>query len=222
MTPHRVVVVDDHELLRAGTRRILDDSVGFSVVGEAGDSDAALQVIAEVNPDVVLVDIRLPTANGIDLARQIVADHPDTTVLILSAYDDENYVRAAMAAGVSGYLLKTMPSDELIQSIVAACEGTGLAAPRPTGSGEKAGKPLPSHSAPRLTAREQEVVRLVARGMTNKAIAQQLGISPRTVEGHLNHVFEKLETSSRTELVHYALANSLFARDPAADGASVR
>jgi DNA-binding NarL/FixJ family response regulator len=213
MTPRRVVVVDDHELLRAGTRRILDDSVGFSVVGEAGDRDAALRVIADAHPDVVLVDIRLPTVNGIDLAREIVVDHPDMTVLILSAYDDENYVRAAMAAGVSGYLLKTMPSDELIHSIVAACEGTWLATPRPTGSGEKAGKPQPSRSVPPLTTREQEVVRLVARGMTNKAIARQLGISPRTVEGHLNHVFEKLETSSRTELVHYALANSLFGRE---------
>ena len=213
LTPRRVVVVDDHELLRAGTRRILDDSVGFSVVGEAGDRDAALRVIADADPDVVLVDIRLPTVNGIDLAREIVVDHPDMTVLILSAYDDENYVRAAMAAGVSGYLLKTMPSDELIHSIVAACEGTWLATPRPTGSGEKAGKPHPSRSVPPLTTREQEVVRLVARGMTNKAIARQLGISPRTVEGHLNHVFEKLETSSRTELVHYALANSLFGRE---------
>ena len=107
------------------------------------------------------------------------------TVLILSAYDDENYVRAAMAAGVSGYLLKTMPSDELIRSILAACEGTGLAATSvPPAQGEKAGKPT-SESAPcpDLTAREQEVVRLVARGMTNKAIAHQLGISPRTVEG---------------------------------------
>lgn len=209
----RVVVVDDHELLRAGTRRILDDANGFCVVGEAGDSDVALKIIAEQEPDVVLVDIRLPTTNGIDLARQIVRDHPDTTILILSAYDDENYVRAALAAGVSGYLLKTMPSDDLLRSIVAACEGSGILEPGPVGRGEKAGKPLPSSGVPRLTAREQEVVRLVARGMSNKAIAHQLRISPRTVEGHVNHVFEKLGTSSRTELVHYALANSLFARE---------
>jgi DNA-binding NarL/FixJ family response regulator len=212
-----VVVVDDHELLRAGTRRILDDATGFSVVGEAGDGDAALRVIDDAKPDVVLVDIRLPTTNGIDLARQIVADYPDTTVLILSAYDDENYVRAAMAAGVSGYLLKTMPSDELVRAIGAACDGSRLLDGGLTGRGEKAGKPTPDEYAPRLTAREQEVVRLVARGMSNKTIAHQLGISPRTVEGHLNHVFEKLETSSRTELVHYALANSLFGKAPAED-----
>ena len=210
--PRRVVVVDDHELLRAGTRRILDDATGFSVVGEAGDGEQALQLIADVNPDVVLVDIRLPTTNGIDLARQIVVDFPGTTVLILSAYDDENYVRAALAAGVSGYLLKTMPSEELIRSIRSACDGFSLLGGGVTGRGEKAGKPTPDEFAPRLTTREMEVARLVARGMSNKAIAHQLGISPRTVEGHLNHIFEKLGTSSRTELVHFALADSLFAR----------
>jgi DNA-binding NarL/FixJ family response regulator len=211
----RVVVVDDHELLRTGTRRILDDASGFSVVGEAGDGDTALRVIADVRPDVVLVDIRLPTINGIDLARRIAADYPTTTVLILSAYDDENYVRAALAAGVAGYLLKTMPSDELVRSIRAACDGFSLGDSGPTGQGEKAGLPAQDVYSPRLTTREQEVVRLVARGMSNKAIARHLGISPRTVEGHLNHVFDKLDTTSRTELVHYALANSLFGREQA-------
>ena len=119
----RVVVVDDHELLRAGTRRILDAAVGFNVVGEADDGPQALGVIARTEPDVVLVDIRLPSTNGIDLAREIVDSHPAITVLILSAYDDDHYVRAAMAAGVAGYLLKTTPSDELVRSIRAACDG---------------------------------------------------------------------------------------------------
>lgn len=209
----RVVVVDDHELLRAGTRQILDDAVGFTVVGEAADSDSALQAVADLRPDVVLVDIRLPTGNGIDVARQITTDYPDTTVLILSAYDDENYVRAALSAGVAGYLLKTTPSDELIRSIRAACEGFNLLDRPLTGEGEKAEGVASDRYAPRLTSREQEVVRLVARGMSNKAIARQLGISPRTVEGHLNHVFEKLGTTSRTELVHFALANSMFVRE---------
>jgi DNA-binding NarL/FixJ family response regulator len=209
----RVVVVDDHELLRAGTRQILEDAAGFTVVGEAADGDSALRAVAELRPDVVLVDIRLPAINGIDLARQITTDFPDTTVLILSAYDDENYVRAALAAGVAGYLLKTTPSDELIRSIRAACDGFNLLDRGPSGTGEKAEDGAREAYTPRLTAREQEVVRLVARGMSNKAIAHQLGISPRTVEGHLNHVFEKLGTTSRTELVHFALANSLSARE---------
>jgi DNA-binding NarL/FixJ family response regulator len=212
--PHRrVVVVDDHELLRAGTRRILEDASGFTVVGEAEDGDEALRVVAEVQPDVVLIDIRLPTMNGIDLARQIVSEYPNTTVLILSAYDDENYVRAALAAGVAGYLLKTTPSEHLLRSIRAACDGFNTVDRDPSGRGEKAGTAALSEATPRLTAREQEVVRLVARGMANKTIARQLCISPRTVEGHLNHVFEKLGANSRTEVVHYALANSLFFRD---------
>ncbi len=211
---YRVVVVDDHELLRAGTRRILDDASGFTVVGEADDGEAALQVIARTEPDLVLVDIRLPSTNGIDLARHIVEGYPAIKVLILTAYDDEHYVRAALAAGVAGYLLKTTPSDELIRSIRAACEGLALLELTPAGLGEKAPASGLGGPATRLTAREKEVVRLVARGRSNKAIAHQLGISPRTVEGHLNHVFEKVGSTSRTELVHLALANGLFIREP--------
>lgn len=210
----RVVVVDDHELLRAGTRRILDDATGFTVVGEAANGEAALQVIGDLRPDVVLVDIRLPDINGIDLARRILVEHPDTAVLILSAYDDQTYVRAALAVGVAGYLLKTAPGDELIRSIQAACQAPTATTTGPSGRGEKDATWTPDDSTVPLTAREQEVVRLVSRGMSNKAIAQELRISPRTVEGHLNHVFEKIGATSRTELVHYSLANSLFARAP--------
>ena len=133
------MVVDDHELLRAGTRRILDQADGYYVVGEAGNGEDALQVIADVEPDVVLVDIKLPTINGIELARRIAADFPKVVVLILSAYDDENYVRAALAAGVAGYLLKTMASDELIRSIGAACDGFNLIERGPAGRGETSG-----------------------------------------------------------------------------------
>jgi len=217
---HRVLVVDDHELLRAGTRQILEDAEGLTVVGEAADGEQALEAVADLRPDLVLVDIRLPTINGIELAGRITVDFPEVKVLILSAYDDENYVRAALAAGVTGYLLKTTPSEELVRSIRAACDGSPLWERGPTGTGEKA-EEVAVPGAPRLTAREQEVVRLVARGMSNKAIARQLGISPRTVEGHLNHVFDKLGTTSRTELVHFALANSLFVREPP-DGAPPR
>jgi DNA-binding NarL/FixJ family response regulator len=209
-TSRRVVVVDDHELIRSGTKQILDGATGFTVVGEAEDREGALRVIAEVLPDVVLVDIRLPTVNGIDLAREIVAGFPRAKVLILSAYDDDDYVRTALAAGVAGYLLKTTPSDELIRSIRAACDGVDQHDRGPRGRGEKSDTAGPPNPMEQLTAREYEVVRLVVRGMTNKAIARQLGISPRTVEGHLNHVFEKLRTASRTELVHFALAAGMF------------
>ena len=213
----RTVIVDDHELLRAGTRGILDQAEGFAVVGEAADADEALVVVADTEPDLVITDIRLPTANGIDLAKRLVDDDPGLLVVVLSAYDDEHYVRAALAAGVSGYLLKTLPSHELVAALRNACSGAGRAPPR--GQGEKDLADRDPDADERLTAREAEVVGLVARGMSNKAIAHQLGISPRTVEGHLNHVFDKLGILSRTELVHYALASRLFVRDPDAGDA---
>lgn len=209
----RTVIVDDHELLRAGTRGILDGADGFTVVGEAADAEEARTVVVATAPDLVIADIRLPTSNGIDLAGQLVDEHPGLLVVILSAYDDEHYVRAALAAGVSGYLLKTLPSHELVAALRDACSGAQAAGGPPRGQGEKDlvdRGPTPDE---RLTARESEVVQLVARGMSNKAIAHQLGISPRTVEGHLNHVFDKLAILSRTELVHYALASRLVVRE---------
>jgi DNA-binding NarL/FixJ family response regulator len=138
-------------------------------------------------------------------------------VVILSAYDDPHYVRAAMAAGVTGYLLKTLPSHELVDALRDACTGTGRLGGLPIGRGERDTADPAASPYEELTAREAGVVHLVARGMSNKAIAHDLGISPRTVEGHLNHVFDKLGIGSRTELVHYALANSLFSREPAGD-----
>jgi DNA-binding NarL/FixJ family response regulator len=215
----RTVIVDDHELLRAGTRGILEQASGFVVVGEAADAETARQIVAESRPDLVITDIRLPTTNGIDLAAHLLDDHPGLVVVILSAYDDEHYVRAALAAGVTSYLLKTLPSHELVAALEDACSGPGALAGTPLGRGEKdLGQPGPDASE-QLTARESEVVGLVTRGKSNKAIAHQLGISPRTVEGHLNHVFDKLGVLSRTELVHYALATGNFVRDGSTNGA---
>jgi len=209
----RTVIVDDHELLRNGTRGILEDAEGFAVVGEAADADTACLVVDDTAPDLVIADIRLPTTNGIDLAARLVDDHPGLVVVILSAYDDEHYVRAAMAAGVGAYLLKTLPGHELVRALRMACSSDGPLVGRPLGHGEK--DPQRAGAAPdeRLTAREAEIVRLVARGMSNKTIAHRLGISSRTVEGHLNHVFDKLDVASRTELVHVALADSFVTRD---------
>ena len=209
----RTVIVDDHELLRAGTRGILEEADGFTVVGEAADADEARTVVADTAPDLVITDIRMPRSNGIDLAGQLVDEHPGLLVVILSAYDDEHYVRAALAAGVSGYLLKTLPSHELVAALRDACTGAPAGRIPHRGHGEKDLADRGPAPDERLTARESEVVQLVARGMSNKAIAHQLGISPRTVEGHLNHVFDKLGILSRTELVHYALASRLVVRE---------
>ncbi|HXW33516.1 MAG TPA: response regulator transcription factor, partial [Acidimicrobiales bacterium] len=143
--PTRVVIVDDHALLRAGTRQILDSDGSMAVVGEASDGISALSVVDETRPDVVLVDIRLPDGNGIDLARRIASGHPQTTVVILSAYDDDDYVQAAIGAGVSGYLLKTMPGEELVRAIRAARSGTTVLDPAVTARLANPRQPRPAN-----------------------------------------------------------------------------
>ena len=207
--PLRVVVVDDHEVLRAGTRQVLETTDDIAVVGEAGTWEAAMEVVDLHRPDVALVDIQLAGHNGIDLARQLSADHPQTWWRSWSAHDDDAFVRRAFEAGVAGYLLKTMPREELINAVRAV--GMGTTVLDPAVSSRLAGANTLNEVAgvPRLTLREQEVVSLVADGLSNKAIAIRLGVSTRTVEGHVNHVFTKLDLESRTELVRYVLTNGL-------------
>ena len=226
--PLRIVIVDDHELLRTGTRQILSDAEGMAVVAEAADAAHAIEAVESTWPDIVLVDIRLPDRNGIELARLILERCPSTRVVILSAYDDEDYVRAAMDAGVAGYLLKTMPGDELVRAVRAAASGvTVLDSAVSTNLGREHPSPDsdPKDAFSALTWRERQVVELVAEGLANKAIATRLGISGRTVEGHLNHVFVKLGVVSRTELVRLALAGSAGRsrgeHDPAHPGAGI-
>jgi DNA-binding NarL/FixJ family response regulator len=213
----RVVIVDDHALLRAGTRQILDADARVAVVGEAADVAGAVATVADTEPHVVLVDIRLPDGNGIDLARRLVTEHPGTAVVILSAYDDDHYVQAALAAGVSGYLLKTMPGDDLTGSVVAARTGTTVLDPALVARLARP-RSAPAADADRLTWRERQVAALVAEGLPNKTIARTLGISARTVEAHLNHVFTKLGLSSRTELVRFALSVGLGTTDTVPTG----
>jgi DNA-binding NarL/FixJ family response regulator len=205
----RVVVIDDHEVLRAGTKQVLETTDDIVVVGEADSFDTALAVIEQHRPDIALVDIQLGGRNGIDLARQLMTDHSDTRLVILSAYDDDSFIRRAFEAGVAGYLLKTMPRKELINAIRAVGMGTTVLDPAVSARLAGANTLVEVAGAPRLTLREQEVVALVADGLSNKAIAIRLGVSTRTVEGHVNHVFTKLDLESRTELVRYVLTNGL-------------
>jgi DNA-binding NarL/FixJ family response regulator len=219
-TPLRVVIVDDHELLRTGTRQILSEAEGMEVVAEAADATAAIEAIKRTLPDIVLVDIRLPDRNGIELAHLILEQSPSTRVVILSAYDDADYVRAAMDAGVAGYLLKTMPGDELVRAVRLAASGVTVLDSAVTSNLARQQPPADASDAfSTLTWRERQVVDLVTEGLANKAIATRLGISGRTVEGHLNHVFVKLGVVSRTELVRLALAGS--AGSPRSDRDSV-
>jgi DNA-binding NarL/FixJ family response regulator len=208
VSPIRIVIVDDHALLRTGTRQILSEADGMEVVAEAADAAQALEVVEATQPDVVLIDIRLPDRNGIDVARLIIERHPAMRVVILSAYDDEDYVRAAIDSGVAGYLLKTMPGDELVRAVRASLATTVLdsGVTATLGRERRSTGPQLRGTFSSLTWREQEVVDLVAQGLSNKTIATRLSISARTVEGHLNHVFVKLGVASRTELVRLALA----------------
>ncbi len=197
----RVVVADDHALLRAGTRQILESAGDIEVVGEAADAEEAVACCAAQRPDVLLLDVRMPGGGGLEAARRLADEQPEVAVVVLSAYDDDGYVRAALASGVAGYLLKTATGAELVQAVRSAAAGTTVLDPalsRRLADGQ-------SEPAGLLTDREVEVVALVAQGLANKAVAQRLGISVRTVEGHLNHVFSRLGLTSRTELVRWAL-----------------
>jgi DNA-binding NarL/FixJ family response regulator len=217
----RVVIVDDHAMLRMGTRQILSAEDDIEVVAEAADAAEALEAVARSAPDLVLVDIRLPDRNGIELARSIAELSPETKVVILSAYDDEDYVRAALDAGVVGYLLKTMPGDELVRAVSAAASGIMVLDPSVKTSFSRSRSRRdddPAGALASLTWRERQVVDLVAEGLANKTVATQLGISTRTVEGHLNHAFVKLGVTSRTELVRLALRSADAERGAAGGG----
>jgi DNA-binding NarL/FixJ family response regulator len=207
--PLRVMIVDDHSVVRAGTRQVLETVDDIVVVGEADDGNSALALVDGVRPEVVLMDMGLPGTNGIDVGRELIASHPRVRVVILSASDDEECVRRAIDGGLSGYLCKTMPRDELIGAVRAAGEGTTVfdhVLSRRLSPGRSSSSAL---AESRLTWREGQTVDLVAEGLSNRAIARRMGVSVRTIEGHLNHAFAKLGVQSRTELVRMVLMGAL-------------
>lgn len=203
----RVVLADDHAVVRAGIRQFLEQDPTIQVVAEASDGLEAQEQIAQHHPDVVVLDIQMPQASGIDVTRWVRANHREVGVLILTAYDDDPYVMAVLQAGANGYVLKTADPDAIIRAVHDVYEGKSALDPiiaRKLMNRITADARHPEVQP--LTRREMEVLRLAAKGYTNKAIAVQLHISDRTVQGHLAHIYNKLQAASRTEAVMRAVA----------------
>ncbi len=200
--PVRVVIVDDHPVVRDGLRGMLQGDVGLAVVGEAGGGDEAVRVVARLLPDVVLMDLRMPDGDGADATARIVAGHPGVRVLVLTTYDSETDVLRAVEAGASGYLLKDAPASELRRAVHATAAGETVLAAAIAAQLVKATR-LPAGDA--LTGRELEVLELVARGATNRDVGRALHVSEATVKSHLIHAFTKLGVNDRTAAVTTAL-----------------
>jgi DNA-binding NarL/FixJ family response regulator len=203
----RVLLADDHAVVRAGICQFLEQADDIDVIAEADDGQEAMELIEEHQPDVAVLDIQMPKATGIEVTRWVRGHHREVGVLILTAYDDDPYVMAVLQAGANGYVLKTASPKEIIRAVRDVHAGNSaldseivqkIVAQVSTG--------IQDQPVEKLTARELEVLALVAKGYTNKAIGVQLGISDRTVQGHLAHIFSKLQSGSRTEAVMRAVS----------------
>jgi len=210
----RVLLADDHAVVRAGIRQFLEQASDIEVVAEADDGEDAKRLITDYHPDVAVLDIQMPEASGIEVTRWIKANERDVGVLILTAYDDDPYIMAVLQAGANGYVLKTASPREIIQAVKDVYAGNsaldGSIIQKVMAQVSSQAKTLPVE---KLTDREMEVLVLVAQGFTNKAIGVQLNISDRTVQGHLAHIFNKLQAASRTEAVMRAVSLGWLSTD---------
>ena len=203
----RVILADDHAVVRKGIHEFLTESNEIEVLAEASDGDEAIALIGQHRPDVAVLDIQMPKRSGIDVCRHLRAQQWPVGVLILTAFDDDPYVMAALQAGANGYVLKTADADDLVQAVRDVHEGKSALDPSVARklmaqlTGRRPDRPIES-----LTPREMDVLRLAARGYTNKAIGAQLSISDRTVQGHLANIFDKLHVATRTEAVMRAVS----------------
>ncbi len=207
-----VILADDHAVVRAGIRQFLEQAPDIRVIAEADDGEMAQALVAQQQPDVAVLDIQMPKASGIEVTRWIRANQPEVGVLVLTAYDDDPYVMAVLQAGANGYVLKTAAPADMVQAVRDVHEGKSVLDPSIAHklvnivSGQR-----PSSSAYEpLTERELEVLALAGKGFTNKAIGLQLGISDRTVQGHLAKTYSKLQANSRTEAVMRAVSLGLI------------
>lgn len=216
MSAIRVLLAEDHDIVREGTRRLLERAEGLEVVGEAGDGQAAVHLAQTLQPDVVVMDVRMPRLSGLEATQQIKAASPQVRVLVLSAYEDDEYVFPLLEAGASGYLLKTTNGRELVRAIQMVAAGQSVLDPQVTtkvvdhmrGAGHPANRS--GGIVEPLTEREIEVLQAVAGGLSNKQIGESLSISTYTVQVHLRNIFGKLGVDSRTEAVTSALRRGMI------------
>lgn len=216
-TPIRVLVADDHAIVREGIRSVLEQGTGFEVVAEASDGEEALRVLRELDVDVLVLDISMPGLSGLDVASQVRQVAPATRVLILSVYDHREYVLQAVRSGANGYLLKDSAPGELRAAIRAVHGGEAFFSPviaRQLGDAVRAEEAHREEEdrLGRLTARERDVLLLVVRGRTNKEAAAALGISHRTVESHRENLMKKLGIRTVAELTRFALDSGVLER----------
>ena len=220
MTAVRVVLADDQEMVRAGLRMLVDFQPDLEVVGEAADGLEAVEVVTRLRPDVVLMDVRMPRCDGIEAARRVLASVPDVAVVVLTTFDEDASLAEALRAGVSGFLLKTAPPEQLLHAIRTVAAGNGLLDPAVTlrviaaSAKSPAPDPVASGRLSTLTQRETDVLRLVAEGLTNAEIAAALFLGEATVKTYLSRMLTKLDLRDRVQAVAFAFRSGLVPLHP--------
>ena len=214
MNKIRVLLADDHTILRDGIRALLEDQADIEVIGEAQDGQATVKMTAKLQPDVVVMDIAMPLLNGLEATRQIQRDFPQVKVLILTMHENEEYIRQVLAAGALGYVLKDAAARDLLGAIRSVYQGEAVLSPAITRlvieDYLRWGDIRPPDSSNGLTSREREVLQLIAEGYTNKEIAEILCISIKTVQSHRTNLMSKLDLHDRGELIKYAIQKKII------------
>jgi two-component system, NarL family, response regulator DegU len=214
----KIAIIDDHQLFREGVKRILDFEKTFEVVAEGEDGNQAVPIVEEFQPDVVIMDINMPDVNGVEATRQLTEKYPESKVIILSIHDDENYVTHALQTGASGYLLKEMDADALVEAVKVVADGGSYLHPKVTHNlvreyrrlaGEGGGGYVTTTEIRRplhlLTRRECEVLQLLTDGKSNRGIGEALFISEKTVKNHVSNILQKMNVNDRTQAVVEAI-----------------
>ena len=212
----RLLLAEDHVVVREGTRQLLEHEPDFAIVGEASNGEEAVRLAKQLKPDVVVMDVNMPKLGGIEATKQIKAALPATIVLVLSGYDYDEYIFSMMEAGAAGYLLKDVSGDDLIDAVRAVYAGEPMMHPAVLQKLMRrfvSPPPVPAKPFPSLSEREMEVLKVMSRGMSNKNIAGELFISERTVQAHIRSIFNKLGVSSRSEAILHGVKMGGFKLD---------